>query len=332
MDGLIDPTSCRSDSLRFVTENPDRERVSTIPRWFEFFRPLLEVLADGEVWRKRDMERAIIDRVGLTPTEMEETLTSGQPRALNRIGWATSALRRAAAIDAPARAQFRITPIGRQLLADYPGPIPEAAVYALPAYVDYVPRTRLQLPTEAAPMSVRDEEDRADDPDELINIGVRQIDENTRLTLLQRLKDSDPYDFERVVRLLLVRMGYGRDGRMPPLRGSGDGGLDGVIDRDELGLSKIYVQAKRYAEATVGRPKIQEFVGALATRGANVGVFFTTSRFSAEAVDAAERVPQEIALVDGDRLTELMMRHRVGVQVANAIELLKVDEDFFAGE
>jgi restriction system protein len=119
---------------------------------------------------------------------------------------------------------------------------------------------------------------------------------------------------------------------MTPLKGSGDGGLDGVIDRDELGLSKIYVQAKRYAEATVGRPKVQEFVGALATRGANVGVFFTTSSFTAEAVDAAARVPQEIALVDGARLTALMMRHKVGVQVARTIELLKVDEDFFAGE
>ncbi len=176
------------------------------------------------------------------------------------------------------------------------------------------------------------EEARSTDPDELINLGVREIQENTRLTLLQRLKESDPYDFERVVRQLLVKMGYGLDSRMTPLRGSGDGGLDGVIDRDELGLSKIYVQAKRYAEATVGRPKIQEFVGALATRGATVGVFFTTSRFTVEAIDAAERVPQEIALVDGDRLTALMMRHRVGVQVANSIELLKVDEDFFEGE
>lgn len=127
-------------------------------------------------------------------------------------------------------------------------------------------------------------------------------------------------------------MGYGRDGTMSPLRGSGDGGLDGVIDRDELGLSKIYVQAKRYAEATIGRPKVQEFVGALATRGANVGVFFTTSRFTGEAVDAAERVPQEIALVDGDRLTALMLRHKVGVQVARTIEILEVDEGFFADE
>jgi restriction system protein len=315
-----------------VIQNGDHQRVSSIPRWFEFFRPLLEVLSDGHVWRKRDLERAIVERVGLTPSEIEEVLDSGQSRALNRIGWATSALRRAAAVESPSRAQFRITDVGRQLLADHPGPIPEPAVYALPAYIDYVPRNRASSESKMESHSGVLEEARSTDPDELINLGVREIQENTRLTLLQRLKESDPYDFERVVRQLLVKMGYGLDSRMTPLRGSGDGGLDGVIDRDELGLSKIYVQAKRYAEATVGRPKIQEFVGALATRGATVGVFFTTSRFTVEAIDAAERVPQEIALVDGDRLTALMMRHRVGVQVANSIELLKVDEDFFEGE
>ena len=114
---------------------------------------------------------------------------------------------------------------------------------------------------------------------------------------------------------------------------SGDGGLDGKIDRDELGISQIYVQAKRYAEdIVVGRPTVQSFVGALATRGATVGVFFTTSRFSAEATDAAQRVPQDIALVDGLKLTELMIKHRVGVQVARRIEIVKIDEDFFSDD
>lgn len=299
-----------------------------MPRWYEFFRPLLEVLADGQTWQKRDMERAIIARAGLSEDEIAEMLSSGQPRALNRIGWATSALRRAKAIESPSRAHFRITETGRRLLSEHEGAIPEPVVYAIPAYSEYTPaRGRKTIAVDPSPATVDDA-----DPDELITSGIELIESDTKSTLLQRLKESDPYDFERVVRSLLVKMGYGRDGTMSPLRGSGDGGLDGVIDRDELGLSKIYVQAKRYAEATIGRPKIQEFVGALATRGANVGVFFTTSRFSGEAVDAAERVPQEIALVDGERLTALMLRHKVGVQVARTIEILKVDEDFFADE
>lgn len=303
--------------------------VSTIPRWPGFIRPLLEVLSDGRTWRKRDMERAIADRAGLSDEQLEEVLDSGQLRAWNRIGWATSALRRAKLIEAPVRAHFRITQAGRDLLAQHSGQISEHVIKSLPAYNDYVPVKGKAASSDDAPPIVDLDET---DPDELISSGIRLIDEDTKSSLLVRLKESDPYDFERVVRKLLVRMGYGRDGKMTPLKGSGDGGLDGVIDRDELGLSKIYVQAKRYAEATIGRPKVQEFVGALATRGANVGVFFTTSRFSAEAVDAAQRVPQEIALVDGLRLTELMIRHRVGVQVARQIEIVKVDEDFFAGE
>ncbi|MDU0326307.1 restriction endonuclease [Microbacterium sp. KSW2-21] len=311
-----------------MTDTTAREPISTMPRWYEFFRPLLEVLADGQTWQKRDMERAVIARAGLSEDEIAETLSSGQPRALNRIGWATSALRRAKAIESPSRAHFRITETGRGLLREHEGAIPEPVVYAIPAYSEYTPaRGRKTITVDPSPATVEDA-----DPDELISSGIQLIESDTKSTLLQRLRESDPYDFERVVRSLLVKMGYGRDGTMSPLRGSGDGGLDGVIDRDELGLSKIYVQAKRYAEATIGRPKVQEFVGALATRGANVGVFFTTSRFTAEAVDAAERVPQEIALVDGERLTALMLRHKVGVQVAQTIEILKVDEDFFADE
>jgi len=122
-----------------MTDGNTHGPVSTIPRWFEFFRPLLEVLADGHTWQKRDMERAIVTRVGLTDEEIAETLSSGEARALNRIGWATSALRRAKALESPSRAHFRITDTGRKLLADYPGPTPEPAVYAIPAYSEYVP-------------------------------------------------------------------------------------------------------------------------------------------------------------------------------------------------
>lgn len=192
---------------------PGFTAVSTMPRWFEFFRPLLEVLADGQTWRKRDMERAIAARAGLTEEQLAETIGSGQSRAINRIGWATSALRRVKAIESPARAQFRITDVGRKLLADHAGPIPESAVYALPAYNEYVP-VRGKKAASFTPVGPELEES---DPDELISSGIRLIDEDTRSTLLQRLKESDPYDFERVVRTLLVRMGYGRDGRMTPL-------------------------------------------------------------------------------------------------------------------
>lgn len=303
--------------------------VSTIRQWHTFMRPVLEALSDGVTHVKRDMENAAMDIAGLTQEERLEQLESGQLRSLNRIGWATSALRRAKALSSPSRGTFAITDTGRQLLAQHPGAITTLDLEKVPAYTEYLP-TRKSSSSESGPAA----EALGDQtPQDLIESGIEAIEDDVKSKLLERLRGSDPLFFEQVVRSVLVKMGYGTEGEMKRLRGSGDGGLDGKIDRDELGLSQIYVQAKRYAEDNVvSRPAIQGFVGALATRGANVGVFFTTSKFSSEAIDAAERVPQDIALVDGLKLTELMIKHRVGVQVARRVEIVKIDEDFFSDE
>ncbi|GAA3639575.1 restriction endonuclease [Microbacterium awajiense] len=305
---------------------------TTIGSWWTFMRPILEVLEDGQTWAKRDMERAVSDRVGLTAEQRSELLASGQTRATNRIGWATSALRRAKALTAPSRGSFQITDTGRQLLQIIAGEIRESDLEThAPAYNEYVPARRQRASEPTSPTTASTVADQS--PDDLIDAGIQLIEDDTKVKLLDRLRGTDPTYFETVVLRLLVKMGYGRDGKMTKLAGSGDGGLDGVIDRDELGLSKIYIQAKRYAEeVTIGRPKIQEFVGALATRSATVGVFFTTSRFTREAVETAERVHQDVALVDGIRLTELMIKHRVGVEVARTVDIVKLDEDFFADE
>lgn len=303
--------------------------VSTIGTWHTFLRPVLEALSDGNVHAKRDLEKRTIENVGLTDAQQEEQLDSGQLRSLNRIGWATSALRRAKALESPARATFVITQTGRELLESHPSTITMADLWEIPAYSDYIPKPVASggSVAQAEPLGVLSDQT----PQDLIESGLEAIEGDVKSKLLDRLRGTDPLFFEQVVRTILVKMGYGTEGELKRLRGSGDGGIDGKIDRDELGLSQIYVQAKRYAEDNVvGRPAIQGFVGALATRGANVGVFFTTSKFSAEAIDAAERVPQDIALVDGLKLTELMIKHRVGVQVARTVEIVKIDEDFFS--
>lgn len=301
---------------------------STIPQWHTFTRPILQVLADGNTWVKRDMERAVSDVAGLTEEQRAEMLPSGQPRALNRIGWATSALRRAKALTSPSRGTFAITPTGLDLLAKHPHTITVADLEQVPAYSDYVPTRVAKHKDDRGEKTVEDQT-----PQDLIQAGIDAIEDDVKAKLLERLRGSDPYFFEAVVRRLLVAMGYGIESALVRLPGSGDGGIDGVIDRDELGLSKIYIQAKRYAEEnSIGRPKVQEFVGALATRGASVGVFFTTSRFSAEAKDAASRVAQDVALVDGLRLAELMIRHRVGVEVASTVDVVRIDENFFSDD
>jgi len=303
--------------------------VSTINTWHTFMRPVLEALSDGAVHVKRDMERTTMDIAGLTEAERNEQLDSGQLRSLNRIGWATSALRRAKALTSPSKGTFVITDTGRDLLSRHPVSITVADLETIPAYTEYIP-TRKAAGAVSTPTTVALGDQT---PQDLIETGLEAIEDDVKSKLLERLRGTDPLFFEHVVRSVLVKMGYGTEGEMKQLRGSGDGGLDGKIDRDELGLSQIYVQAKRYAEDNVvGRPAIQGFVGALATRGANVGVFFTTSKFSSEAMDAAERVPQDIALVDGLKLTELMIKHRVGVQVARRVEIVKIDEDFFSDD
>jgi len=290
---------------------------------------VLEALSDGQIHAKRAMEEAVIAQSDLTAEQREEPLDSGQLRVVNRIGWATSALRRAKALAAPSRGAFVITETGRDLLARHPDAIAVADLEQVPAFTEYIPaRKSISAVDDGSSKELVDQT-----PQDLIESGLEAIENDVKSKLLDRLRDTDPLFFEQVVRSILVKMGYGTEGEMKRLRGAGDGGLDGKIDRDELGLSQIYVQAKRYAEENVvGRPAIQGFVGALATRGANVGVFFTTSKFSSEATDAAERVPQDIALVDGLKLTELMIKHRVGVQVARRVEIVKIDEDFFSDE
>ena len=306
------------------------ETGSTMQQWHTFMRPILEALADGSVHPKREMEAAVVTLARLSNEQQSEQLDSGSLRSLNRIGWATSALRRAKALTSPSRGTFVITDTGRTLLAEHRESISVADLQQIPAFTEYVPSRRGSTASEPATAAIVLDDQT---PQDLIQSGLDAIKDDVKSKLLERLRGTDPFFFEQVVRSLLVKMGYGTEGELSRLPGSGDGGLDGKIDRDELGVSQIYIQAKRYAEdVVVGRPTVQSIVGALATRGATVGVFFTTSRFSAEATDAAQRVPQDIALVDGLKLTELMIKHRVGVQVARHIELVKIDEDFFSDD
>jgi restriction system protein len=168
-------------------------------------------------------------------------------------------------------------------------------------------------------------------PLEAVAQAVRENNEALATELLQRVLDQDPAFLERLVLTLLSAMGYGgRAGAVEHLGRSGDGGIDGVVRQDVLGLDRVFVQAKRYGtEHGVGRPDIQAFVGALHGVQADRGVFITTSRFSAEARAYVERIPNRIVLIDGRRLAELMILHNVGAQDESTFVLKRIDEDFF---
>lgn len=298
------------------------------PTWEQFNVPILTVLSDGTTRSLRQLRRDVADAVGLTAEQRAETLPSGQLRVDNRIGWAASFLNRVDALDRPSRGQYVIADFGRELLERHPTGITESDLKAVAKEGDEWWLSRSSAGgEEAQPLdtSVTDL-----DPTEQVEQGVARIHEEVASELLSRLVDQDPAFFEGAVVELLLAMGYGGiGGRGVTTDLTHDGGIDGVIDQDVLGLSKVYVQAKRYSpNNAVQRPEVQGFVGALSGK-ADGGVFITTSRFSPGAVEWARTVPARIILIDGRRLAELMIEYGVGVQVERTYRVVEIDEDFF---
>lgn len=333
----------------------------SVPTWDQFMIPSLNVLLDGEVHKAREVATAAADVLGVSEQDREILIPSGQEQWVNRANWALSYLARAGAVERPRRGYYRITGIGRGLLADYPDGMTEKDLRSVPGYES--PRVNRQAkataaqqsasssgvlggtgPTSAAgsaaamiptPLTTADDEDAsALAPEEQIDAGISRITADVADQLLTRIREQEPAFFEQTVLDLLTAMGYaGAEGVARRTQLSRDGGIDGIIDQDALGLSRIYVQAKRYSEVnTVGRPAIQEFVGALAGNAANQGVFITTSRFSKDAVSYAAQVPTRVVLIDGERLSRLMIRFGVGIQAKRTVQIVKIDEDYFEPE
>lgn len=294
--------------------------------------PSLRVLSDGEIHRARDVCNAAADELGVPEEQRAELIPSGQPRYQNRGLWALSYLYRAKAVERPVRGQYRITDRGRRLLAEHPAGITEKDLRDLPDYVspyqaDVAPAT----PTVPAISTTFEEAEAAKSPEEQILDGVERLSREIAAELLTRLYALTPEAFEQAVLDLIVAMGYGgTQGKATRTQLSNDGGIDGIVDQDALGLSRVYIQAKRYAlDGSVGRPEIQAFVGALQGQQANQGVFITTAKFSSGAQAYAEAVPSRIVLIDGRRLAALMIRFGVGVQVKQTVQIVEIDEDAF---
>ena len=304
--------------------------ISEMPTWDGFPTPVLRVLRDGAPLSARSLQDNVADDVGLTPEQRGELIDSGQPRFRNRVGWAASSLARAEAVTRPRRGTYVIADLGRKLLVDHPTGVTEPDLRAIPAYRDYIPASRNSA---SAPLTLDEAEAEASElePMEQISAGVQRVHEDVASQLIHRLRASSPEFLEQSVLDVLVAMGYGGvEARARRIGGTGDGGIDGVIDQDALGLARIYVQAKRYStDNVVGRPQIQGFVGALQGQQAHQGIFITTSTFTREAADYARSVAASVILIDGERLAELMIKYRVGVQPVQTYTVVKLDEDFF---
>lgn len=303
--------------------------MGALPTWNDFAIPVLQCLEDGSTLSKREIIDGVVLATGLADDQLGLTLPStGERVADNRIGWAISYLKRVQALDRPSRGHYMITDRGRLLLTERSAGLSESDFRELALPGDEWWIKKRSVGGKSAVIS-ESESDRLD-PREQVEQGIARIHADVAADLLSRLQQHEPAFFERAVVKLLVAMGYGgAEGRATVTPISGDGGIDGVIDRDALGLDRVYVQAKRYADDNpVGRPDIQRFVGALSGK-ASTGVFITTGRFSPAAVQYAEGAHTRVILIDGIRLADLMIRYGVGVQAKQVLAIVDIDEDFF---
>ncbi|SNU02088.1 restriction system protein [Ruaniaceae bacterium KH17] len=303
-----------------------------MPNWEGFMIPTLRVMSDGKVRHWREFQPLVAEDVKLTREQRTETLPSGtQLKYQNRIGWAVSFLTNVGALSRPKRAHYQITDAGRLVLSLFPDGARERDIKAL----GEDPDSPIRIYQSTSRVKRNEEKDVPEPlasmtPIEQVQDGIERIHDEVAAELLERLQSHEPAFFERAVVELLLAMGYGgTNGAGTVTQLTNDGGIDGVIDQDILGLNRVYIQAKRYATGNaVSRPDLQAFVGALIGK-ADSGVFITTSHFTEGARAYVDHAPTRIILIDGKRLTDLMIRFGVGVQVKDTYKAVSIDEDFF---
>jgi restriction system protein len=308
-----------------------------IPSMGDVLLPVLRLLA-GPAHNAKTCLPYLQEEFALTDADMAETIPSGvRGRVFDRADWGMFHLMKAGLVDRPSRGVYVTSPAGKALLATGQ-PFGWPDLTALPQYraamqkaaPDGEARAEVRATVGEMPSTARFAEDVT--PEEEMRRAFLQLSGALEADLLDRLQAMHPVRFERLILDLLKAMGYGAGsfGRHEMTKASGDGGIDGIIHEDALGLDAVYIQAKRYqAETKVGRPAIQQFIGSLTGEGATKGVFVTTSDFSAEAHGYLTKVQHRVKLIGGRELARLMVRHGVGVRDRVSYVIRSVDEDYF---
>lgn len=301
-----------------------------VPTYDKFIEPVLRFLAtkpDGVP--ARDAHETAAEMLGLDDHQRAEMVASGQLVYKNRAGWAHDRLKRAGLSQSLSRGKWCLTPEGFNWVRSHPQPLTEGEVNHLA--FDFT-NVKLKQQPDAVDLDPKpsqpDQEDLTrSSPDDRLDQALKELRDAVAVEVLENLLQVSPARFEVIVLDVLHRLGYGghRDD-LQRVGGTSDGGIDGIISLDKLGLEKVYVQAKRW-QNTVGRPEIQAFYGALAGQKAKRGVFITTSGFTAQARDFAHSV-EGMVLVDGDRLVHLMIDNEVGVS-SRLVKVPKLDMDYF---
>ena len=303
-----------------------------IPDFQTIMLPLMELVNDGKEHSMRDIIDTLAGQFKLSDEARKELLPSGkQPIFDNRVSWAKTHLKKAGLLEQPRRSTVKITQRGCEVLAKRPESINVGLLKQFSEYLEFIGATS----NNGQEVSAISEEPIVNEtPDEAIGYVYQKIRQSLAQDLLAKVKQCSPSFFEQLVVDLLVKMGYGGSikeaGRA--IGRSGDEGIDGIIKEDRLGLDVIYVQAKCWEDKPVGRPDIQQFVGALAGQGAKKGIFITTSRFSEAARKYAPINDTKIVLIDGEQLAQYMIDFNLGVSVTDVYEIKKIDFDYFGDE
>lgn len=290
-----------------------------IPKFHETFNPILDILGNGETIHTRELQNLVVDKYysHLPQDLLNEKTKSGEILINNRIAWGKSYFKKGGYIFYPERGHVEITEKGLNQKNDLTlnGVVEDSNL--LNFYLEE--KTRKSVEADDI------KEIKNASPQDLIETGFSQIESEVKNELLEKLKSIDPYYFERVILKLLKKMGYGE---FIETSKSSDGGIDGIINEDKLGLDKIYIQAKRFSENKVREKDIRNFIGAM-SGDTNKGVFVTTSLFDKGAEQKAKAAHHKIILIDGIKLVDLMHEYNVGIQIKSVYEVKQVDQDFF---
>ncbi|WP_223549969.1 MULTISPECIES: restriction endonuclease [Aestuariivivens] len=291
-----------------------------IPKFHETFIPILKVLKNGETLQAREMYQLVIDQFysELTKEQLNQKTKSGDRLIINRIAWGKSYLKKGGFIEFPKRGIVKITEKGKNSIDSK---LTLKQVESSDNFLNFYSEENSKKGQDVYEIS-------NSSPQDLIEEGFKLIDSQVKEELLEKLKSIDPFYFERVILILLKRMGYGD---FIETSKTGDGGIDGIINEDKLGLNKIYIQAKRYGENKVREKDIRNFIGAM-SGDTQKGVFVTTSSFDLGAIKKANDAHHTIILIDGVKLVDLMHEYNIGVQVKNTYEVKELDNDFFESE
>ncbi len=305
-----------------------------VPDYQTYMTPMLQLLSSGESRHINEIADLLAQHFRLSEVDLRDMVPSGKKsRHYDRVGWAATYLKQAGLLTKPARGWYALSERGFDVV--HSGDSVNAAyLWRFPEFAEFRMKKRgngTELPS-ISPEAVELIHDQGT-PEEIIIGGYRTLQASLSAEVLDRVKTMSPEFFEQLVVDLLVAMGYGgsRSEAGQRVGQSGDGGIDGIINEDRLGLDVVYIQAKRW-NASVGAPTVREFSGSLDMQGARKGVLITTGIFTKDAIDTADRLQKKIVLIDGERLTQLMIEFNIGVTARETYVIKKIDEDYFSGE